>query len=443
MRGSVARAYFLAVIALAGLPVPPARAQQISKYDRDRALQIFDVVSSDIRKHYYDPQFHGVDWDAKVAEAKDKIKSAPSLNMALAHIAAALASLDDSHTYFLPPPRPYRHDYGIRTEMIGNQCFVSRVRPESDAEAQGVKPGDEVLAIEGFTPNRQDLWKIDYRFRVLRPQVDLRLALRDPAGHDRRVVLKAKVVNLKPVADLTGGSGGSDLWQMVREGEDEQRRMRIRFKSLGDESLAVKLPAFFFDQPEVDDLIGKARKYQALILDLRGNPGGALETLKYLLGGVFQNEVKIGDRSGRKELKPQIAKSRGRNIFTGKISVLVDSDSASAAELFARILQIEKRGDVIGDRSADSVMEAKRYSYHLGVDIVLFFGASITDSDLIMADGKSLEHTGVTPDEVVLPTAADLASGRDPVLAYAARRLGVNLTPEDAGKIFPFEWPSQ
>jgi len=84
-------------------------------------------------------------------------------------------------------------------------------------------------------------------------------------------------------------------------------------------------------------------------------------------------------------------------------------------------------------------MESRRFSDQVGLDVVIFYGASITVSDLIMPDGKSLEKVGVTPDEVRLPTAQDLAAGRDTVLSYAASLFGVTLDPVEAGKLFPIE----
>jgi len=84
-------------------------------------------------------------------------------------------------------------------------------------------------------------------------------------------------------------------------------------------------------------------------------------------------------------------------------------------------------------------MESRRSTDQVGLDVVIFYGASITVSDLIMPDGKSLEKVGVTPDEVRLPTAQDLAAGRDTVLSYAASLFGVTLDPVEAGKLFPIE----
>ena len=68
------------------------------------------------------------------------------------------------------------------------------------------------------------------------------------------------------------------------------------------------------------------------------------------------------------------------------------------------------------------------------------YAVAVTDANLIMSDGKSLEKTGVVPDEVLLPTAADLAAGRDPVLAHAAESVGAKLDSTEAGKLIPFEW---
>jgi C-terminal processing protease CtpA/Prc len=162
--------------------------------------------------------------------------------------------------------------------------------------------------------------------------------------------------------------------------------------------------------------------------------------LKRLLGYFFEQDIKISDLKYRTEVKPLLAESKGNGGFKGKLVVLIDNRSASASEIFSRVIQLEKRGIVVGDRSAGAVMQSKRYGHEVGLETVSLYGASVTNADIIMNDGKSLEHVGVTPDELLLPTAADLAANRDPVLARAAALAGLKLDPDAAGKLFPIEW---
>ncbi len=419
----------------------PASAQQpqpkISKYERDEVREMLSTISVDVKKHYYDRNLHGIDWNANVKNFEVRIDNAASLNRGLSEVAAALDALNDSHTFFLPPPRPYKHDYGWQIQMIGEKCFVLRVRPESDAERKGVKAGDEVLSINGFAPARDNLWKMNFVFNALRPQSALRVSLLAPNGERKDVEIAAAVRQLQLVRDLTGNG----IWDYIREMQGVEHLGRMRYTETEDGVMILKLPEFAFTESQVDEIMKKARKNKVLILDLRGNPGGSVVTLKEFLSNFFDHEVKICDRVTRDNTKPQMTKSRGKEAFAGKLVVLVDSRSASASEVLARVVQLEKRGTVLGDRSAGAVMEAIHYNYHIGFERQLFYGASITDADLIMTDGKSLEHVAMTPDEALVPSGADLAAGRDPVLVRAVELAGGKMTAEVAGKLFPFEWP--
>ena len=198
------------------------------------------------------------------------------------------------------------------------------------------------------------------------------------------------------------------------------------------------MPQFDLDDHEVHEMIRKANKSKSLILDLRGNGGGSLETLQRLAGALV-GEVKIADLRKRKTRKPLNAKASASTKFSGPLMVIIDSESGSASEVLARVVQLDKRGTVIGDGSAGAVMQARQTSLQVGADAV-FYGLSVTDADLIMRDGESLEHTGVTPDEILLPTAADLAAGLDPVLARAAKLGSVDLDPKKACALLPVEW---
>jgi len=367
---------------------------------------------------------------------REKIRAENSLNHALSDIAGAMAALRDSHTFFVPPPRPYKHSYGWHMMAVGDSdCYITAVRPGSDAETRGIRPGDQVLTVNGFPANREDAWTINYIFNTLRPQMTLQLELRSPQGVERKLDVNARFEPTQRLVPYV------DIWALIREQENREYISRPRWAEYEKRAVILKLPDFTFEPEHSDTLLNRISPYQGLILDLRGNPGGYVESLTRFLGGFFDHPVKVADRIGRKNSKPQLTKSRGGKTFTGKVVVLVDSESASAAELFARVIQLEHRGKVIGDRSSGKVMESQMYSHQSGLDIATFYGASITDANLLMTDGKSLENVGVVPDERLVPSGADLAAGRDPVLAHAAELLGMDISSEQAGKLFSIEWP--
>ncbi len=429
---------FVSLLAFYGASLRSQQPPKMDSINLDRSRGILRDAYENVKKHYYDTKFHGLDIDARYHEYDAKIQSASSLSQAFGLVAGYLDGLNDSHTFFRPPSRPYRVDYGYRMQIYGENAFITQVRPGTDAESK-VHPGDQVLGYNNFAVNRADFWKVSYYFGSLSPQKASVLALRNPHGEDKQLTVDAKVRELKKVLDFTGADGAWDIWQYIRDEQNADHMVRQRYYEMGD-VMIWKMPEFFLTDSEVDHMFGIARKHKALILDLRGNPGGAAFTLEHMLGNVFDHDVKIAERVGRKQLKPAIAKTRGANAYSGKLVVLIDSGSGSAAELFPRVIQLEHRGTVVGDRTAGAVMEALGYSNSQGADTKIFYTFSITDADLTMKDGKSLEHVGVTPDEVVIPTAQDLSAGRDPALSRAAELAGVAIDPAAAGKMFPFEW---
>src|SRR5205085_968323 len=103
-------------------------------------------------------------------------------------------------------------------------------------------------------------------------------------------------------------------------------------------------------------MIAEIGTHKKLILDLRGNGGGYVKTEEYLTGYFFDHDVKIATFMMRNQTRERIAKSQKEKAFKGDLIVLIDSNSASASEVFSRVIQIEKRGKIVGDVSAGAVM---------------------------------------------------------------------------------------
>jgi C-terminal processing protease CtpA/Prc len=121
--------------------------------------------------------------------------------------------------------------------------------------------------------------------------------------------------------------------------------------------------------------------------------------------------------------------------------VLVSGEFASAAELFARVVQLQKTRSGNWRSSEGAVAEARDFDEWSGTDSKIYYGIPMTAANLIMTDGKSLENTGVAPDNKQLPSATDLADGKDPVLSHALQAAVITINALAAGKLFPYEWP--
>ncbi len=400
--------------------------------ERDRLKAMLKNIKNEIKKNYYDPNYHGIDIEVRFTQAENRLKEVGTTGQGLAVIAQVLMDFNDSHPYFLPPATNLEVEYGGRMQMFGDKGFITTVKPGSDAEAKGLKTGDQVLAVESFRPTKSELWKMMYYYNGLSKRTKLNLTILSPKDEKPRQLEINSIIKKLPTVitqqtlyRLFDTSGELDI--------DKHLFMKIG-------GVAVwKMPTFSFDPQNVDLLIGKVKGSQSLILDFRGNGGGYVKTLERLASFMFDKDLRIAELKGRKEMEPQASKTKGADAYKGNLIVLIDARSGSAAEIFARLVQLEKRGKVLGDVSAGSVMQSMPFSASLSNDAV-FYGASITNADVIMSDGKSLEHTGVIPDELIVPTGLDLANQRDPVLAKAFELLGSKVTSEQAGSFFQYKW---
>jgi C-terminal processing protease CtpA/Prc len=419
--------FFVFVVVLS--TVVSAYGQDLN-FERARHKSMLDRLVSEVKDKYFDPEYKKTDLDAKYNEAIENIKNAANLGQLRSSVAQFFAEFDDSHLFFLPPGHANAIEYGVDFRTVGDKCLVLYIEKDSDAEKKGLEVGDELRAISGFTPTRDTLWKVRYFFFVLFPQPSLKLQVVKPNGNTAEINIEPKVVKGTRIIQ-------PDPNQILRDSE-RNRRLATRqyFYDKFPEVFIWKMPSFSIDPGRVDRIIGGAKKYPAMIFDLRGNGGGRVDMTMRLIGNMFEKDVKVGDEVTRKGKKEVMAKGRGSSRYEGKVIVLIDSDSGSASEVFSRVMQLEGRGKIFGDRSAGAVMKSRVFWHEVGVDIVAFYGASITIADLIMTDGTSLEKIGVTPDMTILPTAADLASKRDVVLAKALEDVGVTATPEEAFKIF-------
>ena len=425
------------IVAVLSLTSGGTSAQKPSGVEIGTWRDVLKNVKAELKRTYYDPNYHGMDVEKRFKLADEKMKEAESLGQLVGIVAQVLLELNDSHTAFIPPKNASRIEYGWRMQPVGDHCYVLAVRPGSNAAMKGLEPGDKIISIDGRPMDRSKVWLAEYLYYTLRPQSTMRLVIQKPGQPEQPLNVEARVREGTTIMHY------HELLEMDLDSEEEDRLGRHRFHEPNDDVIIWKMPLFELDQDGLASKFSKVKNRKALILDLRGNSGGYVDCLERMAGYFFDSNIKLADRRGRKEMEPMIAKSQKEKAFKGQLIVLIDGLSASAAEVFARVVQLEKRGIVIGDRSSGMVMQSRYHPLQVGVQRALGFGITATEADVIMADGKSLEHVGVTPDQWFVPTPQAMKDNLDPVLSHAASLVGVTLDPKAAGKLFPFEWKSR
>lgn len=368
---------------------------------RERArenLRVFNAAWDLVNRKHYDPKTRGPQWDAAAREFGPKAAAAKDDAALYQVINDMLARLDDSHTFALTPVQAIerktraRVRTGFSLQRISGKWVVSDVLPESPAEEAGVKAGWIVVARNGqpigdraeFRPKEGEVTTWDFLDE------------------------KDRTVRLSPMArELSIGSR-----QVMRELEGG-------FVYLRFDEFAAR------DRRWLSEELKKHADAPGVVIDLRRNPGGETFSLGITIGEFFDRAVDCGTfvtREGSRSVKNswQIGSAR----YGGKVAVLVDAASGSAAEIFAAVLQDHGRATVLGRRTAGAVLASWFYRLPNGGELQL------SREDYIAPKGRRIEGKGVEPDIVVPRTLEDVRAGRDRDLEEALRVLRGERTAE-------------
>lgn len=316
-------------------------------------------------------------------------------------IKGMLAATDDPYTTFFDPKenKAFQEEItgsfqGIGAEIGMKDGILTIIAPLDDSPAQkaGLQAGDKILKIDDKDTVDMDLEKAVSFIRGAKG-TEVKLVIfrsGDKENQTHEITVKRDVINVKSV------------------------KLEIR-----DHSIAyIKVSRFGDDtQALFEKAINEAvnQKSKALIIDLRNNPGGYLETAVSMASLMLPNHsVVVIEEDGNGKQEKLYSQGSGR-VSTMETVILINEGSASASEILAGALHDNRSQNVtlIGKKSfgKGSVQELIPLSKDTSV--------KITVAKWLTPQGKQINHEGITPDKVVDITDEDREKDRDPQLDSA------------------------
>ena len=317
-------------------------------------------------------------------------------------ISGMLASLGDQHTAYMDPEEyqqantPLQGEYeGIGAWVDTSSTFLTIVSPmpDSPAEKAGLRPGDQIVAIDG----------------------------EDMTGIDGSLVLRR----------ILGPAGTTVKLTVQREGETQPfdvtlERAKIVLPSAAGKMLEDNIAyvqIFTFGDNTIPELESALKELmpqnpRGMILDLRDNGGGYLETAIDTLSEFFApNRVVMYEQYGSGELKEY--KTRGSDLAKDvPLVVLVNQGTASASEITAGAIQDLGRGKLVGETTYG------KGSVQNWIPLAQDGGAvRVTIARWLTPNKRQIHGVGLTPDVEVTLTEEDVLAGHDLQLEKAIEML--------------------
>ena len=338
-----------------------------------------------------------------VDEICDRAESALGLNsstVALEYLFGGCNSLDD-YSNCLTPDRLDDLNENIDGEFVGvgiemkavkgRGMHLVQVLAESPAEEGGLLAGDHIIAIDG----------VDCRNMTTDEAAGL---LRGPSGS--RVSLRLdREKRSSPVATTLFRRAVQVKSIPVAEIIDRQRGVGY-IKMIGFQRTSVN---------ELDAALEKLQRQgmKALIWDLRGNPGGLLDTAAHVVDRFVGEGVIVSTR-GRTSEQNKTYYARRPGTWNVPLALLIDGDSASASEIVAGAIRDHNRGRIIGRKSYG------KWSVQSIYPIRSETGLRLTTAKFYSPLGRTHGKVGVQPDlRVTVPkdrsTYYRRSSQRDPL----------------------------